>query len=49
MKVKTVKPDTKMNANLQNIENFENELIRANYVEHSRYMKIQYGILTHNV
>jgi hypothetical protein len=28
-KTKTVKPDTKMNANLRNIENFENEPIRA--------------------
>jgi hypothetical protein len=29
MKAKTVKPDTKTNTNLRNIENFENELIRA--------------------
>jgi hypothetical protein len=29
MKVKTVKPNTKTNANLRNIENFENEPIRA--------------------
>ena len=26
---KAVKPDTKTNTNLQNIENFENELIRT--------------------
>ena len=29
IKAKVVKPDTKMNTNLPNIENFENELIRA--------------------
>ena len=29
IKVKAVKPDTKTNTNLRNIENFENELIRA--------------------
>jgi hypothetical protein len=28
-KAKVVKPETKMNMNLRNIENFENELIRA--------------------
>ena len=28
-KMKAVKPDTKTNTNLQNIENFENELIRT--------------------
>jgi hypothetical protein len=47
-KAKMVKPDTKMNANLRNIENFENEPIERNYVEHGRYTKIQYGIPTHN-
>ena len=29
MKAKAVKPDMKMNTTLRNIENFENELIRA--------------------
>jgi hypothetical protein len=41
-KVKVVKPDTKTNTNLRNIENFENELIRTElYVElrHEKSMK----------
>jgi hypothetical protein len=29
MKAEAVKPDTKINKNLQNIENFKNELIQA--------------------
>jgi hypothetical protein len=40
MKAKTVKPDTKTNANLRNIENFETNQFERNYVEHGRYTKI---------
>jgi hypothetical protein len=45
---KTVKPDTKTNANLRNMENFETNQFERNYVEHGRYTKIQYGIQIHN-
>ena len=35
-----------MNANLRDIENLENKPIRADYIEHGRYTKTQYGITT---